>query len=317
MNEHLPPRRDAKYSGENDGSLEGDKEFDLRNYFDAIDPRNYVLRDEREYEPAGHLFSTARECVSRWAALYHASLMVPHRNPEALQVVVACLRAALRKSPTDYTRWLGSPQDVLDDRSPEHWLRDESFMELVRCVRFHEAAAASDSAASARLCGPFFRQTSLEAEEAAQLDGDDRMRLQLARTFLAVDPWDDEFDLTPFLFRWSPVHYLKDRPAEAFLALEILDVVTSEFKGCVRIYRQALVVAGRRPGILDGIVRCVSKLTEAGREPYLDWYVTPQAEFFGGKTPEGWFRSKRLHDLQSLLDLGRSGREEKPTRRDG
>jgi hypothetical protein len=112
--------------------------------------------------------------------------------------------------------------------------------------------------------------------------------------------WDDEFALTTYFARWSPVNYKLGARLNFRLAQEIYESAMNEFAGWVTLYRTALHAAIQFDGAMEGVVRCAMNVVELGRGRYLEWFCACQPEFHG-LSPQQRFRKKGLSELERLL----------------
>jgi len=287
-------------------------EFDLRIYFACIHPTQYELKDRRECGLAKQILGAVQVCTVNWVGIYRAILAAHRKHPNVLVPALLCIGSVLRREVSSHLTWYGSPQTEFGGKTPGDWFCDQGVPELGERLRFHGPVDQADVLEEVLLranrdskhSGPLFRRTVVEAE--MQLSSEHRELREIVRMLYSAEHWEDEFDFAPHLALWSPANYILDNPTNFQVALELYEFIRAEFAGWVRLYRAALEVGCQRAGVLQGVAICVMKVVGGGRRPYLEWFETPQTEFFDGTSPKQWFVDQKLEELGHLLSLGNS-----------
>lgn len=71
-------------------------DFELRTYFQGIDPYEYALANPREYTLAVQLLDVVKVHAVTWVGLYRGTLKALPKFPDVLEKVVCCQRAGMQ-----------------------------------------------------------------------------------------------------------------------------------------------------------------------------------------------------------------------------
>lgn len=273
-------------------------EFDLRLYFACIQPRQYELRKPSEYVMAKQLLGAVAAFGVCHVGIYRAAIRTAPKSA-VFKSVVTCTRAARRLGPSAYSIWYTEPQPGFSRRSPKAWFQARNQTELVDLLQLKLHVEEAD----------VLTEVPFECKSEETAGANSGRTSELESVFLALSgTWDssaqDEFDLQPYLARWSPINYSLGSQRNYRFAQELYDAMAGEFTGWVALYRAALVASAQRDGMMEAVVRCAMKAVEVGLAHYLEWFHTPQAEF-GALSPEQWFLKRDRTELCSLLQGSR------------
>jgi hypothetical protein len=287
-------------------------EFDLRFYFSCIHPRQYELRKPSEYVMAKQLLGAVAAFGVCHVGIYRATIRTAPKS-EVFKSVVTCTRTARRLGPSAYSVWYTEPQPGFSSGSPKAWFQARNQTELAELLQLKLYVQEADvltevplECKSEEIAKRYAQQNKPHGKPGANASRTSELEslfLSLPQT-LNSSVAQDEFDLQPYLARWSPANYSLGSQSNYRLAQELYNAMAGEFTGWIALYRAALVAAGQTDGVMEAVVRCAMKAVEVGLTHYLEWFHTPQAEF-GALSPEQWFLKSDRTELCSLLQGSR------------
>jgi hypothetical protein len=251
-------------------------EFDMRLYFSRIHPRQFGFQNGAEYVLAKQLYATVVAFGICHVGIYRAAIRGSAKRG-LLKASVRCVRTARRLGIPHYFEWYQRPQPGFAGLSPKEWFLAKQQLDLADLLGMKSRVEEADILTEVQLVGV--------------PEGVDRSRLEQK----------DDFDLEPYFARWTPANYRLGSDRNHYLAHALYDPMTAEFSGWIRLYSTVLEATAPVDGALEASVRCCMKLVELGREAYLQWYNSTQAEF-GGLSPRQWFEDRGLTRLGIMFE---------------
>lgn len=280
-------------------------EFDMRLYFACIHPRQYELKNSDEYGLAKQLLAPAIAFGIGHLGIYRSALRTAPKS-DVLRAVVKCLRCARQIGQPSYSDWYTTNQPGFAGNSPVGWFRARNQPELADLLRLKMRVEEADVFTDVPLKEGVGSQSNISNETGRRklIATPAETQASALLAIFGIDFNEDEFDLRPYFARWAPSNYPLGSRRNFQLAQEIFDGMCGEFVGWITIYKAGLLAGSQIDGAIEGAVRCAMKAVELGLAAYLEWFQTPQPEFFGC-SPKRWLEDRQLTELCSLLQGSR------------